>query len=160
MTMPDARPSSAAAGGLPLWAIIGAAGVITGVTVGLRQVVGLYMPPLTQSLGTGVGPFSTAMAVANLVWGVAGVVAGGLADRYGAGRITAAGIALLMLGYYVMFAAQSGDDLLWSGIAIGTGVGAAGLSVLVGVVGRAAPPEKRTVAIATLGMASGIGNFV
>ena len=145
---------------MPLWAIIGAAGLISALTVGLRQVVGLYMPPVTQSLGIGLAPFSAAMAVANLLWGIGGVVAGAIADRYGAGRVTVLGIVLMMLGYYVMYAAQSGSDLMWSGIAIGTGVGACGLSVMVGVVGRAAPPERRTAAIASLGIASGIGNFI
>ena len=145
---------------MPLWGIIVASGLIIGTTVGLRQVVGLYMPPVTQSLGVGLAPFSTAMAVANLVWGVSGVVAGAIADRYGAGRVTALGLALLMLGYYIMYVAGSGDDLLWSGVSIGTGVGACGISVMVGVIGRAAPPERRTAAIATLGIASGIGSFV
>lgn len=145
---------------MPLWAIIAAAGLITAVTVGLRQVVGLYMPPVTQSLGIGLTPFSAAMAVANLIWGIAGVIAGAIADRFGAGRITVLGIALLILGYWIIFSATSGGDLMWSGIAMGTGVGACGLSVMVGVVGRAAPPERRTAAIATLGVASGIGNFV
>jgi predicted MFS family arabinose efflux permease len=148
------------AGRMPLWAIITAAGLIIGATVGLRQVVGLYMPPVSQSLGIGLEPFSAAMAVANLLWGVGGVAAGAIADRYGAGRITALGIALLILGYYIMYAAQSGGDLMWSGISIGTGVGACGLSVMVGVVGRAAPPSRRTAAIASLGIASGLGNFV
>ncbi len=88
------------------------------------------------------------------------MIAGAIADRFGAGRITAIGIALMMLGYYVMYTANSGGDLMWSGVSIGTGVGACGLSVMVGVVGRAAPPERRTAAIASLGIASGIGNFV
>lgn len=145
---------------MPLWAIVAAAGLISAVTVGLRQVVGLYMPSVTQSLGIGLSPFSTAMAVANLIWGIVGVFAGAFADRFGAGRITAVGIALMMLGYYIMFAATTGGDLMWSGVSIGTGVGACGLSVMVGVVGRAAPAEHRTAAIASLGVASGIGNFV
>ncbi|MFV0295487.1 MAG: MFS transporter [Hyphomicrobiaceae bacterium] len=145
---------------MPLWAIIWSAGLISATTVGLRQVVGLYMPPVTQSLGIGLAPFSEAMAVANLMWGIFGVFAGAIADRFGAGRITALGVALMMLGYYLMYAAHTGSDLLWSGVAIGTGVGACGLSVLVGVVGRAAPPERRTKAIASLGVASGIGNFI
>jgi predicted MFS family arabinose efflux permease len=36
----------------------------------------------------------------------------------------------------------------------------AGSSVLVGVIGRAATPDKRTATIASLGMANGIGNFI
>ena len=43
---------------------------------------------------------------------------------------------------------------------MGIGVSGTGLTSLVGAVGRAAPPEKRTSAIAALGMASGIGGFV
>jgi predicted MFS family arabinose efflux permease len=146
--------------GLPLWAVIAAAGLIVGTTAGLRQVVGLYLPPVTKSLGVGVEPFSTSMAVANLLWGVGGVVAGAIADRYGAGRVTLLGLVLIIIGYYMLYLAQTGPDLMWSGISLGFGVGACGISVMVGVVGRAAPPARRTAAIAALGMANGIGNFL
>jgi predicted MFS family arabinose efflux permease len=146
--------------GLPLWAVIAAAGLIVGTTAGLRQVVGLYLPPVSESLGVGVEPFSTSMAVANLLWGVGGVVAGAIADRYGAGRVTLFGLVLIIVGYYMLYLAQSGPDLMWSGVSLGLGVGACGISVMVGVVGRAAPPARRTAAIAALGMANGIGNFI
>ena len=146
--------------GLPLWAVIAAAGLIVGTTAGLRQVVGLYLPPVSESLGVGVEPFSTSMAVANLLWGVGGVVAGAIADRYGAGRVTLLGLVLIIIGYYMLYLAQTGPDLMWSGISLGFGVGACGISVMVGVVGRAAPPARRTAAIAALGMANGIGNFL
>lgn len=146
--------------GPPLWSIIAAAGLIVGATAGLRQVVGLYMPPVTQSLGIGLEPFSTSMAIANLLWGIGGVIAGAIADRFGAGRVTFAGLSFIIVGYYILYVAQTGQDLLWSGISLGFGVGACGLSVMVGVIGRAAPPARRTIAIASLGIASGIGNFV
>jgi predicted MFS family arabinose efflux permease len=47
-----------------------------------------------------------------------------------------------------------------SGVLLGIGVTGTGLTALVGAAGRAAPPEKRTAAIAALGMAGGIGGFV
>jgi len=94
--------------------VIGAEGLIVGVTAGLRQVVGLYMPPVNQSLGIGIEPFSTSMAVANLLWGIGGVVAGAIADRYGAGRVTVAGIVLMIAGYFMLYAAQTGPDLMWT----------------------------------------------
>ena len=144
----------------PLWIVLLSAGLIIGVTIGLRQSAGLYIVPVTKALGTGIEPFSTAMAVANLLWGATGILFGAIADRYGAGRVTGLGIALMMLGYYLMYAAQSGADLLWSGTAIGIGVGACGMTIMTGVIGRAAPPEKRTAALATMGMASGLGNFI
>jgi MFS family permease len=144
----------------PLWMVILAAGLIVGIAMGLRQVMGLYLPPMTKDLGIGREPFSMAMAVANLVWGFGAIFAGMIADRYGAGRVVVAGTVATMAGMYLMYAAQSGYDLLVSGVLLGIGVSGAGLNSLVGAVGRAAPPEKRTSAIASLGMAAGIGGFV
>ena len=83
-----------------------------------------------------------------------------VADRYGAGRVVVAGTLASMAGMYYMWAARSGFDLLVGGVLIGVGVSGTGLNALVGAAGRAAPPEKRTSAIAALGMASGIGGFV
>jgi predicted MFS family arabinose efflux permease len=155
--IPGPRPAQRQ---LPLWGVIAASGLIVGTIAGLRQVVGLYMPPVTASLDIGLEPFSTSMAVANLLWGIGGVIAGAIADRYGAGRVTFMGILFVILGYYLLYMAESGPDLMWSGIALGFGVGACGLTVMVGVVGRAAPPSRRTSAIAALGIANGLGNFI
>ena len=63
--------------------VILAAGLIVGIAMGLRQVMGLYLPPMTKELGIGREPFSMAMAVANLVWGFGAIFAGMIADRYG-----------------------------------------------------------------------------
>ena len=83
-----------------------------------------------------------------------------VADRYGAGRVVVAGALASMAGIYFMWAARSGFDLLVGGVLLGIGVSGTGINALVGAAGRAAPPEKRTSAIAALGMASGIGGFV
>jgi len=144
----------------PLWVVILAAGLICAIAMGLRQVMGLYLPPMTSELGIGREPFSTAMAVANLTWGLGAVLAGTVADRYGAGRVVVSGVLATMAGMYVMYAARSGSDLMLSGVLLGIGVSGTGITSLVGAVGRAAPPDKRTSAIASLGMASGIGGFV
>ena len=140
--------------------VVLSAGLIVGIAMGLRQVMGLYLPPMTKELGIGREPFSTAMAVANLVWGLVAVFAGMIADRYGAGRVVVTGALATMIGMYLMFAAQTGTDLLISGVLLGIGVAGTGITSLVGAVGRAAPPEQRTAAIASLGMAGGIGGFV
>jgi len=144
----------------PLWVVVLSAGMIVGIAMGLRQVMGLYLPPMTKELGIGREPFSTAMAIANLVWGLAAVFAGMIADRYGAGRVIVTGALCTMIGTYQMFAAQTGTDLLISGVFLGFGVAGTGITSLVGAVGRAAPPEQRTAAIASLGMAGGIGGFI
>jgi predicted MFS family arabinose efflux permease len=144
----------------PLWLVVLAAGMIVGVAMGTRQVMGLYLPPITDALGGDVEPFSTSMAVANLVWGIGAVFAGMIADRQGAGRVVVGGVVATVAGFYVMYAARTPLDLMVSGVLLGIGVSGTGITALVGAAGRAAPPEKRTAAIAALGMASGIGGFI
>ncbi len=144
----------------PLWVIVLSAGLIVGVTMGMRQVLGLYLPPMTLELGIGREPFSNAMAIANLIWGIGAVFAGVIADRMGAGRVVVAGIVASMAGLYMMYAARSGFELMLAGVMLGIGISGTGITSLVGAVGRAAPPEKRTSAIASLGMAGGIGGFI
>jgi MFS family permease len=144
----------------PLWVVVLSAGLIVGVAMGLRQVMGLYLTPMTTALDIGVAPFSNAMAIANLIWGIGAVFAGMIADRYGAGRVVAGGTLATVAGLYLMYAARTPVDLILSGVLLGIGVSGTGLTALVGAAGRAAPPDQRTAAIASLGMAGGIGGFV
>jgi MFS family permease len=130
------------------------------VTIGFRQVSGLYMIPVTECLGSGVEPYSRAMALVSLAWGISGLFASALADRFGASRVLFAGIAFMMLGYYLLYAATATTDLTWSGLFIGVGTGVCGQSVMVGVIGRAATLEQRGPALASIGIANAIGNFV
>ncbi|MGD9801963.1 MAG: MFS transporter [Hyphomicrobiaceae bacterium] len=143
-----------------LWVVLLAAGLIVGIAMGLRQVMGLYLKPMTTELGIGREPFSLAMAIANLVWGLAAVPLGAVADRYGAGRVLAGGAIATMAGLWLMYTAQTGYDLIVSGVLLGIGIGGTGMTALVGAVSRAAPPERRPQAIASLGMAAGIGTFI
>jgi predicted MFS family arabinose efflux permease len=145
---------------LPVWAIVAGAGAIVGMAMGLRQVMGLYLQPMTTQLGVGRESFSTAMAVANLVWGIGAVFSGAIADKYGAARVVIGGALCTMAGLFVMYSARNGADLLASGVLLGLGVSGTGITSLVGAVGRAVPAEKRTQAIASLGMAGGIGGFI
>src|SRR5262245_55202248 len=106
----------------PLWVVILAAGLICAIAMGLRQVMGLYLQPMTSELGIGREPFSTAMAVANLTWGLGAVLAGMVADRFGAGRVVVLGVLATMAGMYAMYAAQSSYAPLIIGILHGFGV--------------------------------------
>jgi predicted MFS family arabinose efflux permease len=100
------------------------------------------------------------MAIANIVWGLAAPFTGAVSDKYGTGRVVVFGSICTAIGLLIMYAATSDIQLFISGIFLGFGVAGAGVNAMVGAVGRAAPPEQRTVAIATLGMGSGIGVFL
>ena len=144
----------------PLWVVILAAGAIVGLAMGLRQVMGLYLKPISTELGVGREPFSNALAVANLTWGIFAIVAGGIADKYGVGRVLVVCALSTVTSFYLMATAHTPLDLYIAGVLTGIGVAGTGVTALVGAVGRAAPAEKRTAAIASLGMASGIGQLI
>jgi MFS family permease len=144
----------------PAWVIVMAACLITGLAMSLRQVLGLYLRPVTMDLGSGREPFSNAMALANLVWGFGAILFGYLSDKYGAGRTAAVGVLCSMAGFYLISRASGGGDLLVAGVLLGIGSSGSGVTALVGAVGRAVPPEQRTAAIASLGMATGIATFL
>ena len=144
----------------PAWLVILAAGTIVAMAMGLRQVMGLYLKPVTLDLGIGREPFSNAMAVANLVWGIGAIFAGGIADKFGAGRVIVVCALATVGGLLTMMAATSPWWLYVSGILTGVGVAGTGVTALVGAVGRSVPAEKRLAAIASMGMAGGIGQLV
>ena len=144
----------------PLWQVVLAAGLIVATAMGLRQVMGLFLAPMTTELNIGREPFSLAMAIANLIWGFAAVPLGAIADRYGTARVLVVGALATMSGMYLMYSAQTGTDLIISGVLLGIGVGGTGITSLVGAVGRASTPEQRPQALASLGMAAGIGGFI
>ena len=81
------------------WFIVLAAASIAAIAMGLRQVMGLYMKPITMELGIGRQSFSLAIAIANLVWGVAAPFVGAVSDRYGAGRVAVMGGVTTAIGF-------------------------------------------------------------
>jgi predicted MFS family arabinose efflux permease len=140
--------------------IVLAAATVAGLGMGIRQTMGLFLKPMTLELGIGREQFALAIAIANLVWGMAAPFTGYVADKFGSGRVVLFGAVMTALGLVVMWGASSQAQLLLSGVFLGLGVAGAGINALVGAVGRAAPPEKRTQAIAALGMGSGIGILI
>ena len=63
--------------------------------------MGLFVSPINTATGQGIAAISLAMAAGQLVWGVAQPIAGAFADRWGPGRVLAAGIVALALGMAV-----------------------------------------------------------
>src|SRR5918992_3690289 len=78
--------------------ILACGAVILCLSFGARAGMGLYLQPLSLEYGWGRQIFSFAMALQNLAWGALGPFAGGLADRYGAGRVVAAAGLAYVLG--------------------------------------------------------------
>ncbi|MGF1649901.1 MAG: MFS transporter [Hyphomicrobiaceae bacterium] len=145
---------------LPLWIILLACATIAAIAMGIRQSMGLYLKPISSDLGLGRDAFSLAIGIANIVWGLAAPFTGAVSDKYGTGRVVLFGAVATFLGIMMLWAATSELHLMISGVLLGFGVAGAGINAMVGAVARAAPPQERTAAIATLGIGSGIGMLV
>jgi len=146
--------------GKPLWLVVLAAASITAIGMGLRQVMGLFLVPVSDSLGLGRESFALAIAIANLVWGISAPFTGAMSDKYGTGAVVTFGAVTTAIGLLLMHWAQTDLDLFVSGIFMGFGVAGAGVNAVIGAVGRAATSEQRSAAIASVGMGAGIGILV
>ena len=142
---------------LPFWAIALTAAAITAIGMGIRQSMGLYLKPMSEDLGFGREVFSMAVAIANIVWGMAAPFSGAVSDKYGTGRVVIFGAVTTAIGLWLMYTATSDVHLYISGVFLGFGVAGAGINALVGAVGRAAPPDQRAAAVAKIGIGSGVG---
>ncbi|MBA2350681.1 MAG: MFS transporter [Burkholderiales bacterium] len=132
-------------------------GLILTLSLGTRQGFGLFLQPMTSEFGWGRATFAFAIALQNLVWGVAQPFSGMIADRFGAGRVLAGGAALYALGLALMALSSTGVELaLSAGVLLGLALSGTSFGVVYGVIGRTFAPEKRSMA---LGIASAAGSF-
>jgi MFS family permease len=138
------------------WILLGSA-LILALSLGVRHGFGLFLAPMSADFGWGREVFAFAIALQNLLWGLAQPFAGALADRYGAARVVFIGGLLYAVGLAMMSLADSPLSLsLSAGLLIGIGLSGTSFSVILGVVGRALPAEKRSMG---MGIASAAGSF-
>ncbi|WP_277372060.1 MFS transporter [Pseudomonas sp. AA-38] len=141
------------------WLLLGAS-LILALSLGTRHGFGLFLPPMSAEFGWGREVFAFAIALQNLVWGLAQPVTGALADRFGARKAIIVGGVLYVLGLLCMGMANSPLSLsLSAGLLIGIGLSGTSFSVILGVVGRAVPVEKRSMAMGIAAAAGSFGQF-
>src|ERR1700738_4164031 len=105
-------------------------GLILTLAMGIRHGFGLFLQPMSADLHWGRETFALALAVQNLVWGATQPFVGMIADKYDPG-----------------------------GVRIGAGLSGVPFSVVSGVLGRAFPPEKRSMALGISAAAGSFGQF-
>jgi len=144
---------------IPRLLICGA--MIVTLAMGIRHGFGLWLQPITQERGWTRETFAFAIAIQNLAWGLSGIFAGMLADRFGAFRVIVVGASVYCLGLMGMAYADSG--LLFSlsaGLLIGMAQSGTTYAVVYGVIGRNVPAEKRSWAMGVAAAAGSFGQFL
>lgn len=136
--------------------ILVATSVILLIGFGIRASYGVFQVPISQELGWGRADFSLAIAVQNLAWGISQPLFGMIAERFGDRKAIILGVLIYAAGLALAaFAVTPTGQVLSSGVLVGLGVSGTGFGVLLAIVGRAASPEKRSMA---LGIATAAGS--
>ncbi len=135
--------------------------LIVTLSMGIRHGFGLWLQPVTMDRGWSRETFAFALAIQNLAWGLAGPVAGGLADRFGAFRVLTVGALLYALGLVWMGLATSGLAFMGgAGIVLGLAQSGTTYAVVYGVIARQVAPEKRSWAMGITAAAGSFGQFL
>ena len=146
---------------LSMWQVLVCGAAIVTLSMGIRHGFGLWLQPITQAQGWTRETFAFAIAVQNLSWGVFGIFAGMIADRFGAFRVIIAGAVLYALGLAGMALAATGMLFtLSAGVLIGAAQAGTTYAVIYGVIGRNISAEKRSWAMGVAAAAGSFGQFL
>lgn len=135
--------------------------MIVTLSMGIRHGFGLWLQPITQAQGWTRETFAFAIAIQNLAWGVFGIFAGMLADRFGAFRVLVGGALLYGAGLAGM--ALSTDPLMFAltaGVLIGAAQAGTTYAVVYGIIGRQIDPARRSWAMGVAAAAGSFGQFL
>ena len=136
------------------------AAIVT-LSMGIRHGFGLWLQPITMERGWTRETFAFALAVQNLAWGLAGPVAGALADRFGAWKVIVVGSVFYAAGLVLMALATSGLAFTGSaGVLLGIAQSGTTYAVIYGVIARNVAPEKRSWAMGVAAAAGSFGQFL
>jgi MFS family permease len=141
--------------------IILAGSVVLTLSFGVRSVFGVMLDPISETYDWPREVFSLSLALQAIVWGLGQPLFGWIADRFGDRRaiwlgfwLYLAGMALTTFGFapWMMHAG--------TGVLIGLGVAGTAFGLILSVVGRATPEDKRSQALALTAALGSIGQMV
>jgi MFS family permease len=146
---------------LPMLQLLLCGALIVTLSMGIRHGFGLWLQPMTQANDWTRQNFAFAIGIQNISWGIFGIFAGMLADKFGAVKVIIAGGILYALGLAGM--AVSTNTLLFTltaGVLIGAAQAGTTYAVIYGVIGRNIDPVKRSWAMGVVAAAGSFGQFL
>jgi MFS family permease len=159
------QPMSSSAPALParlsMTQVLVCGALIVTLSMGIRHGFGLWLQPVTMDRGWTRETFAFAIAVQNLSWGLAGPLAGMVADRYGAYRVLLVGALMYALGLVLMALSTSGLAFMGAaGVLVGMAQAGCTYAVVYGVIGRNVDESKRSWAMGVTAAAGSFGQFL
>ena len=146
---------------LSIFQVLACGAAIVTLSMGIRHGFGLWLLPITQEMGWTRQSFALAIAIQNISWGIFGIFAGMVADRFGAFRVLMGGAVLYGLGLAGMALSPTpGLFALTAGVLIGAAQAGTTYAVIYGVLGRQIAPERRSWAMGVAAAAGSFGQFL
>ena len=121
----------------------------------IRASFGVFQIPIAADFGWVRGDFSMAIAIQNLAWGIGQPIFGAMAERFGDKRAIIVGALMYSAGLILSSYAVTPGQMQLLEILVGFGIAGTGFGVILAIVGRAAKPENRSLA---LGIATAAGS--
>jgi MFS family permease len=143
----------------PVTILTGAA-VMMSIGMGMRQSLGLFLPPVTHDLAITAANFTFAVAVQNIAWGLSQAPVGAIADKYGLRPAMLAGVIIYIIGMLVMLSAGGAGMLAVSGGLVGIALSCTASSLAMTATARAVSPERRSVILGAVGACASVGTLV
>ena len=141
-------------------ALLVLSGAIISICMGLRQSLGLFIRPMSLDVGVSAAAFGFAIALQNIVWGISQPFVGALADKYGPRPIIFWTALCYAAGMLLMVFWNDAIGLNVAGFLLGIGTSGTAFGVLMGVVSRATPAEKRSQTVGIVAAAGSLGTLV
>ena len=143
----------------PVYVLFGATCIIL-IANGSRQGFGLFMAPLSAELGWGIREFSLAIAIQNLVMGLAAPFIAAIGDKWGPTRVMATSAALYTVGLALISVSTTPETMyLSAGLIVGLGAAGVGFTLPLALVGRVASEKNRSLWLGIVTAGGSLGQF-
>ncbi len=143
----------------PVLILAGAAAMMS-IGMGMRQSLGLFLPPVTHDLALKAADFTFAVAVQNIAWGLFQAPVGAIADKWGLRPAMMTGGVLYIIGMLVMLSATGPGTLAISGGLVGMALACTASSLAMTASARAVSPERRSQVLGLVGACSSLGTLL
>jgi predicted MFS family arabinose efflux permease len=140
---------------------ITAGGLVLFLGIGMRQGFGLFFNPVAGELQLSREAFARTVALQYLMFGLAGPIAGLIAERTSARVALGLGALMYASGFASASLARNGLELLVSaGLLLGTGVGFIHFGVVNAAVSAAVPTGRRGGALGSVAAICALGQLL
>ena len=132
------------------------------ISLGVRQVFGLFFIDFNESLNISNTAFGLAIGIQMLMWGLTGPIFGAMADRYGGHIAIISAFIFYTLGMYFLYTGPNTGIFfqIHMGLLIGIGLGGTAISIPMSVVGKHFPLSTRTIAMSIVTAIGSFGYFL